>query len=167
MRHEKKTIFNTRQIESLKELYHSLPFKKHGQYYNIFNIEKRVVQSTEAALNPLREFLSIENNATDSYFLRYTPGSFTCLHVDNPDRVLKTIITLVHTSSDLEGGDAVLIYERAGSREQGKLQKVPVVCKQEVGSSLIYGHNVTHGVSPVNRGERIVLVTWVCKHLNQ
>jgi len=108
------------------------------------------------------------------YFLRYIPGSFTRLHEDNSTET--TIVTLLD-DKDLVGGNAVVreAYNPRGSRPAEQTchrtnqenehppygqQIVLDVLPMERGDSLVYGRELTHGVSKVYEGERLVLITW-------
>lgn len=162
--YEKKTIFSPDQIQALRSLYNTLPVKKHARLHNLINVEKRDVPAAHHSILPLlclQEAVVVENTVPNSYFLRYTAGSFACMHQDNPKEIKKTVITLIHRSDDIVGGDAVLMGR--GKVSDTVILKFPVIPVQEVGSSLIYNNNVIHGVSKVESGERIVLVTWFRK----
>ena len=112
------------------------------------------------------------------YFLKYTPGAFARAHSDDNNKVVKTAITLIDKSDDLEGGDIIVyephyksnmeVNENTINRYDPKNYRegdtvIPVIVKQEVGETIEYAYDVKHSVSKVLKGYRTVLVTWYCK----
>lgn len=108
------------------------------------------------------------------YFLKYPKYSFTRSHVDNPNKVQKTLITMIEESPDLIGGET-LVWDRyyalpvkEGHHVRGTdgvqaLHKVDeIICspKLKPGETLIYDAMTKHAVTQVEQGHRIVLVTW-------
>ena len=112
------------------------------------------------------------------YFLKYTPGAFARAHSDDNNKVVKTAITLIDKSDDLEGGD-IIVYEPHYKSDMEVNENTinrydpnnyregdttcPVIVKQSVGETIEYAYNVKHSVSKVLKGYRTVLVTWYCK----
>lgn len=89
--------------------------------------------------------------------LLYEEGCHFKRHKDTHDYSYPrewSVITLIDRSEDLEGGD-LIIYQNE-SDEEGK--KVEL----EVGESIVFKSNdVEHKISPVTKGWRNSLVTWL------
>tara|TARA_B100000073_G_scaffold186327_1_gene154270 strand:+ start:193 stop:573 length:381 start_codon:yes stop_codon:yes gene_type:complete len=80
------------------------------------------------------------------YIIEYRNGSFTTLH---KDASLKTEVTLLYKSDDLEGGDLIV---------DGKQ------IDMEVGDTYTYLPEQKHEVTEVNKGVRRVLISWFHKN---
>ena len=162
-------------ISHLHKLYVSLKGKNLAQDHNLYNVTKKTLPVTSPALSQvtvkLRDYSKMDINVM--YFLKYKEGAFAKMHVDNPDRHIKTCITMIHTSNNLIGGDSLIykVLEKDDMKpwpivppgkkfdSTGK-PVIPIIVKQPVGTSLWYDKNTMHGVSRVEQGMRIVLVTW-------
>lgn len=152
-----KSLFNKDEIEYLKTLHQELPSNYHNQDVNLFFIYKTIVSNITSPLwdsvqEKLLEFHGRRCIVTN-YFLRYTVGSYAKMHMDNPNTVDGTAITLLERSDDLEGGDIIIV----GNDKERK------VVPQLVGETIYYDTAVVHGVSKVTRGTRKVLITWFRK----
>lgn len=183
--HFKANVLSTEEIFFLKELCSRMPTKFFAKDYNLFNIFKTVippklpgddVKMMRQISTKLRDVADAKNVQTH-YFLKYVNGSFTNIHFDSPERVNRTAVTLLDTSDDLVGGQVVLLKDieyadiaRGEQRPENYfdpttnkpkvLLRVPLVVDQEVGSTLYYNHFVHHGVTKVEKGHRLVLISW-------
>ena len=150
------------------------------QDYALFDVEKSRPHTDQMLLCEGIQTLNFEMaeegmKQHSHYFLKYVPYSFARVHQDNKRVVTKTIITFLETSDDLVGGDT-LIYDRhydlptpnnSVVRQSGSSHRhdiVPVILPVKSGDSLIYNYNISHGVSQVLQGHRIVLVSWYVKN---
>jgi len=173
----KRNILTKEQLQSAWDLYHEIPIKYAHQDYSLFNVEKRNANSSQKKTNPA--LISIDKYMKDRYgydnqshyFLKYVPYSWTRVHTDNINTVTKTVITLLEESNDLIGGETLVwdkhydlptpkgsYVQRTGSVH--RKQEVPCTPKLNSGESLVYDNGTRHGVSLVERGHRIVLVSW-------
>lgn len=175
-------LLTPEEISFLKDLYQASTPNFFRRDYNLFNIYK-----SHPPKNLNKERLDYFQSITQKvkthcekthdhahYFLKYCEGSFTSTHVDNPSTVGKTAVTLLDKSPDLLGGDAVLlnpikpsmlfqgnVQPRDYDVNSHKILNTPVVVKQDIGTTLLYDQNSTHGVSLVERGFRLVFISWV------
>lgn len=171
------TILSDAEMRCLWDLYNKSRHEYIDQFYNLFNLHRYNPRSEDLkdcpAIKHLNNYAAMRGLKNYShYFLKYVPYSFTRLHEDNSDLVEKTIITFLESSEDLVGGDT-LVYDRHYDLPQKGLRKgplnhkkdiVPVVAPSSNGNSLVYNHDVLHGVSQVRQGHRIVLVSWYVKN---
>jgi predicted 2-oxoglutarate/Fe(II)-dependent dioxygenase YbiX len=176
-------------IAFMVELYGKLDNKENTEFlrrdFNLFNVYKIMLGGKKLSTKDLQKLKNITFSIRDccgarniqaAYFLKYIPGSFTNIHIDNPQRVFKTAITLVDASPTLIGGEAIILrdieptdlhdgIERPGSVDKndnkGRSYKIPIVAHQDIGSTLIYNNDVLHGVSKVIEGYRLVHVLWL------
>lgn len=183
--HFKANVLSMEEIHFLKEMYGKLPNKFFAKDYNLFNIYKGIIPpNLPGDLVKMMRHISIRlrdagdaKNVQTHYFLKYIEGSFTNVHFDSPERVNRTAVTLIDTSDVLVGGQVVLLKDvepqdllRGEQRPENyfdpktnkpKVQlRVPLVVEQEVGSTLYYNHFVHHGVTKVEKGYRLVLISW-------
>lgn len=169
-------ILSDADIEELQKIYSECQSKFAHQDYNLFDVERRDVPSklynSSTAFKKLTEYS--KQKVLSFYFLKYTEGSFARFHEDNGSDL--TIVTYISKSDDLVGGIPVnlLEYERKPrpSSHYAKRNKsdekgvygtkiIPeVIVDVEEGDSIVYGPELKHGVSKVQRGERIVLISW-------
>jgi hypothetical protein len=146
------------------------------QDYNLFDLQRHDVKEYDGLgfAKRLQEY-SGKPDCVGFYYLKYIPGAFTRVHQDHESSM--TIVTLID-SKDLLGGDAIVRHEykaREGGRpatmkccrNKNENEKPPYgqemildVLPMEVGESLVYGNDLSHGVSLVHEGQRTVLVTW-------
>jgi hypothetical protein len=178
----KQNTLSTDDIEYLLDFYRSLKGIRYSRYYNLFSVTRKDVPNNlklERWLQ-IKEKLDKEGNGEciTNYFLSYDQGSFTTLHEDSPHRVTKTAVTLVHKSADLIGGDILLservkvlngnIHMPTDEDIVSKNEPVPLmrkvksikVVRQEIGETVWYPAQMTHGVSEVEQGGRLVLISW-------
>ena len=161
-------------MDSLGEVYQSIKVESLRQDYQLFNIEKRRVNSraNSPGITALDDYMLKKHNLVSNthYFLKYSKHSFTRIHADNKDVVKKTIITFID-SHNLVGGNTIVYdkhYDLPPNKDQNMRRTgsshhknvVPCVLPDIVGSSLIYDWSTPHGVSKVYDGHRIVLVSW-------
>ena len=173
MYYKLENIISEEHRHQLIDVYNSLPTALAHQDYNLFDVDKRAVTAEQLNLDC---FKVINNYASDyeqkfrHYFLNYTEESFTKFHTDNDDEVGLTIVTFIDKSNDLIGGEALaqLPYTKR-SRPANKYRKgeapmnqrvIPKVINMDVGQSLIYDKSLMHGVGQVERGNRLVLISW-------
>lgn len=183
MDYELKTILNEKDIADLRSNFDQLPQRLWHQDYNLFDVDKRHPRRQDresiAAYSKLEAFAG--KRLMSHYFLWYGPESFTRFHSDDDERVAMTIVTQVETSPDLIGGKALgqLPYRKTSRPRHKDARRshdpklnaisptgdiiVPVVMEIEDGQSLIYDHKLRHGVSQVERGHRLVLISWFFK----
>lgn len=168
-------------IDYLNNLYQSLPGKDFSRYYNLFSVTRKDVPARlgNDKWLPVKAKLDKEGGqCIANYFLYYGPGSFTMPHTDSPLRVTKTAITLIDKSADLIGGDIIVsrrVKQFTGNihiptDEDIKRKNEPVfvmnnvtamnVIKQDVGETVWYPAQMKHGVSQVEQGYRLVLISW-------
>lgn len=175
-------ILDYDDIRYLNTFYKSLQGAAYLRYFNLFSIFRKDIPKNSQD----DRWLSIKNKIDREgagecivhYFLWYTEGSFTMLHQDSPHRVTKTCITLVDKSDNLIGGDIILMGPPkvikgkicAPSDQEIIEKKEPVpllkdvksirVVPQEIGDSVWYPAQTKHGVSEVQQGHRLVLISW-------
>ena len=101
-------------------------------------------------------YIAIEDEVhqRSSYMLNYRKGSYMRPHLDN-DGVHLTCVTLLGTSKDLYGGIPFFVDDE----DQGKIFSAQIL----PGQSLIYPRHMRHGVSVIEKGSRLVLVSWFGK----
>lgn len=165
-------------VAELKDLLSKCPelpcARDHSLYdcfkYNVHSKEYKVPAFQKIVQRGLRH-----NKELDAaYFLKYPKYSFTRAHVDNPNKVQQTLITMIEESPDLIGGET-LVWDRyyalpvknghhvRGDHGVEALHKVDdIICspKLKPGETLIYDAKAKHAVTQVEQGHRIVLVTW-------
>jgi predicted 2-oxoglutarate/Fe(II)-dependent dioxygenase YbiX len=112
-----------------------------------------------------------------AYFVEYGPESFTRIHTDDGANIDRTIVTLIQTSDNIEGGETLVwdTYKKKGRDNKGYVKRkegsrrpigreiIPVVVPLQDGESVIYDGRTTHGVAEVRKGKRLVLVNWYKK----
>ena len=164
-------ILSKQHIDKLIRVYHSLPAKLAHQDYNLFDVDKRHPTKEQTYSNG---FEVIDRYAGRRpyrcYFLNYTEESFTKFHRDNDNTVGLTIVTFLEASKDLVGGEALVMlpytkHERPANKYiNGKppinRNCIPKVIQMDVGDSLIYDKSLMHGVGQVEKGNRLVLISW-------
>jgi len=107
------------------------------------------------------------------YFVMYEEGSFTRMHTDNDDDISLTIVTLLD-SQDLVGGETIVhlpaeykgrdVNEyRKGDIPREDQRVRPKVVNVDKGHSMIYNRSLLHGVAEIEKGKRLVLVSWYGK----
>jgi predicted 2-oxoglutarate/Fe(II)-dependent dioxygenase YbiX len=172
----KRKILNAEQLQSAWDLYNNLPVNYAQQDYSLFYVEKLNVDSKNkkenAATVSIDRYMKDRYGYTNQthYFLKYVPYSWTRVHTDNVSRVTKTVITLIE-EKDLIGGETLVwdkhydlpaiegsYIQRTGSVH--RKSEIPCTPKLKPGESLIYDNATRHGVSQVEQGHRIVLVSW-------
>lgn len=170
-------IFNSEEIADLLSLFNSLSKEFAHQDYNLFDIEKRSIPhkyyKEHSSLLKLNDYFSDLTPHTH-YFLKYTSEAFTRMHTDNDSIIKQTCVTVIETK-DLVGGDTLMLdtytknkrprnkYAKRVKREtHGPIGKdvIPVIVKHNDGDSVIYDPKTNHGVTQVEQGHRIVLVSW-------
>lgn len=170
-------ILSQEEIKEAKELADSLKFNHVYQMYNLFDLERADISDPEQYQfgKTLKEYSKL-GHTIGFYFLRYIPGSFTRMHEDNNTDL--TIVTLLD-DKNLVGGHSLVkdryigrerpnnqICSRATHEEKNPPygQKIIMdVLPMKVGDSLVYGADLSHGVSKVYEGSRLVLVSWYKK----
>ena len=140
MYYKLENIISEEHRHQLLDVYNSLPSELAHQDYNLFDVDKR------------------------------HPGKEDSFHTDNDDAVGLTIVTFLDKSDDLIGGEALamLPYTKR-ERPSNKYRKgdapidervIPKVINMNVGQSLVYDKSLMHGVGQVERGSRLVLISW-------
>lgn len=173
------TLITASETKALFDLYQERKGTKFSQDFNLFNIVKKNLPGNYHGNTTLKVVMDklcdyCKQKVSVIYFLKYSKGSFAKMHVDNPDNYNYTSITMVYSSPNLIGGESIIHKDldesdigsgKTSFSKSGKniiLGKplVPIVIRQPVGTTLWYDKNTSHGVSRVDRGERVVLVTW-------
>ncbi len=171
MHYEVDNIISDSERAELISIYNSIPTTKAVQDYNLFTVDKRIIpprQRDNSGFKTLDAYAKRKNYS--HYFVMYEEGSFTRMHTDNDDDVGLTIVTLLDTS-DLVGGETIvsLPYEdrgrkpdqyRKGSAPKSNNRTIPKVVQVDKGQSMIYDKSLLHGVAQVEKGKRLVLVSW-------
>ena len=173
MYYKLENIISEEHRHQLLDVYNSLPSELAHQDYNLFDVDKRHPGKEDSRLDCFKvidQYASNHKQMFRHYFLNYTPESFTKFHTDNDDAVGLTIVTFLDKSDDLIGGEALAMLpyiKRA--RPSNKYRKgdapidekvVPKVINMNVGQSLVYDKSLMHGVGQVERGNRLVLISW-------
>lgn len=181
--YRKAKIFDKNEISLIYDIWSSSKTQWVSQFYNVWYMERansRVDYKINWVSDKIKNFLGGNMTLSTYYFLRYLPGSYTTLHRDAPDAASgATVITLID-DVNLIGGNTI-IYEKIKTptelefkhgdfrgkewwKEDDPFQIPLVVQDLKCGESLIYDHTIKHGVSKVEQGERLVLVTWFKKN---
>lgn len=181
MSYSKARICSDRDLFELQKLWSAQDPIRVKRFYNLFYLEKREIRNIhnedwwKAFKAKLEKSIGLETYS--HYFLEYVEGSFTRAHSDNADDIGGTIVTLVDTSDNLDGGEALgylphfkkdigefdLNRYRDNDHEDTGNHIIPVVIKQQVGESIMYGPEFQHAVSQVITGRRRVLISWFKK----
>jgi len=162
-------IINDGDRHELIDIYNKIPSSFAKQDYNLNLVDKR--QLTHKLIGNVPAFKKIEKFAGKDlyshYFVMYKPGSYTRMHTDNADDVGRTIVTLVD-AVDLIGGDTLVFLPYVKHEEEGYVKGnvpegkdvIPKIVRCNVGESMVYDRNLNHGVTYVEKGLRLVLVSW-------
>jgi len=174
MEYKVENIISEDDRVELIKLYNSIPSTKASQDYNLFTVDKRRIKNEEFKSSSFKKLDEYADRPTYShYFVMYEEGSFTRMHTDNDNDVTLTIVTLLD-SQDLIGGETIvaLPFEYKG-RDQNEYRKgevptkenriVPKVVNVDKGQSMVYNRSLLHGVAQVEKGKRLVLVSWYGK----
>ena len=151
-------------------MYNSLKPRPANQDYNLFDVDKRLISGDMFAKGPflkLKEYAGLE--VYSHYFVMYEEDSFTKMHTDNDDEVGLTIVTLLD-DVELVGGETIVMlpYNKKDvpthKYQKGDIQDgqrcIPRIVQVEKGQSMIYDRSLLHGVTQVETGKRLVLVSW-------
>lgn len=171
---ESLNLINSEEFKSLVELYKSIPPTFAHQDYNLFHLQKKRVPPKNyknAGLQKINEYGLQYGELHSHYFLKYTPGSFTKFHRDRVHTL--SVVTFIEKSTNLVGGDTLFYepYYETTPKENHYVKKIddqkndhqhiiPIVAPSRIGTSLAYQAETKHAVSRVDRGHRIVLVSW-------
>ena len=176
MEYKVENIISEDDRVELIKLYNSIPSTKASQDYNLFKVDKRRISNErleDKVFGKLDQYA--DRPVYSHYFVMYEEGAFTRMHTDNDKDVTLTIVTLLD-SQDLVGGETVvaLPFEYKG-REQNEYRKgdvptkenriVPKVVNVDKGQSMVYNRSLLHGVAQVEKGKRLVLVSWYGKSI--
>lgn len=185
----KNTTLDWNDIDYLNNLYQSLQGKNFSRYFNLFSVTRKDVPAKLDDYRWLTVKSKLDSEANGqcitNYFLYYGPGSFTMPHADSPLRVTKTAITLIDKSADLVGGE-ILVIKRVKQFTgdvhiptdediKRKNEPVPVmnnvaainIIRQDVRETVWYPAQMRHGVTQVEQGYRLVLISWYKNEDNQ
>lgn len=174
---DKRVILDADDIAEAREVYERAREVEYHQYYNLFDVKRRDVHDWYdlGFMKKISDTLGVSRFIGMPYFLLYETNSFARTHEDNETGT--TVVTLIESSTDLVGGEA-LIFDVYGTRPRashkeatranfeqespGAYEKsiIPRIVQMEQGESLIYGPELTHGVTQVEQGSRLVLITW-------
>ena len=160
----------------LRELFNTLDPQLAHQDYNLFDVDKRDIHPKQ--WNDIIQKISARGESEGltthaHYFVMYGKDAFTRIHTDD-DKVIKlTIITMIETK-DLVGGGS-LIYDKYNRKPRPAFKYakrtgnghgpygrdiIPVIVETKDGESMIYDGKTLHGVTQVQQGHRLVLVSW-------
>ena len=151
-----------------------------ARYYNLFHVYKKGLYQDKldnelSFVKKLKNFVPEGSKTYTHYLLLYTPGSWCKEHSDDPEKVGNTLVTLLYESDDLEGGDTffktsytspprqqheIKTFEEGTDFPEVMDRVVPRIARLKPGETVKYAHNVLHGVTRVERGSRMVLVSW-------
>lgn len=174
MEYKVENIISEDDRVELIKLYNSIPTNKASQDYNLFKVDKRRIskeQLQDKTFSKLDQYA--DRPIYSHYFVMYEEGAFTRMHTDNEDDITLTIVTLLD-SQDLIGGETIvsLPHEYKG-RQENEYRKgnvpnkehriVPKVVNVDKGQSMVYNRSLLHGVAQVEKGKRLVLVSWYGK----
>jgi len=173
-------ILDKDDINYLVSISKECEWKNIYQLYNVFKCQIGYTKGNEQPIcDKIKNHLDIDFDCTAlTYFLNYVPGSFTRPHYDVDSEY--SAITILE-QNNLVGGYSIFydnyLYPEGGRSsslvcERGDHEKqnppynkpiIPVVVSPNVGDSLIYNKMARHGVSKVESGNRLVLVSWFRK----
>tara|TARA_B100000575_G_C23094474_1_gene631151 strand:- start:1068 stop:1598 length:531 start_codon:yes stop_codon:yes gene_type:complete len=173
MNYKVDQIITNEDRHNLIDLYNSLDSNIAHQDYNLYNIDKRRLNTKDYTQDKkyhdiIKKIEAYAKRKTHShYFVMYHEGSYTRMHTDDDEAVGQTIVTLVDTV-DLIGGDTLALLSAELTEDKKGYQKgddhkgrvVPRVIRMDVGDSVSYDRSLLHGVSQLERGKRLVLVSW-------
>jgi len=174
MEYKVENIISEHDRVELIQLYNSIPSTKAAQDYNLFTVDKRRLSNEQCSYDSLKKLDAWANRPIYShYFVMYEEGSFTRMHTDNDDEIDLTIVTLLD-SQDLVGGETIVqlpFHYKGRSKEQYRKGDVPAENKRVIpkvvnvdkGQSMVYNRSLLHGVAQVEKGKRLVLVSWYAK----
>lgn len=174
---DKRNILDADDIVEAREIYEATKEVEYHQYYNLFDVKRRDVYDWNELgfVKKISDTLGVSDLRGTPYFLLYETNSFARTHEDNDSGT--TVVTLIESSTDLVGGEA-LIFDTYGPRARASHKEerranyerehphaynkniIPRIVQMEEGDSLIYGPDLTHGVTQVEQGTRLVLITW-------
>ena len=174
MEYKVENIISEDDRVELIKLYNSIPTNKASQDYNLFKVDKRRISKEllqDKTFSKLDQYA--DRPVYSHYFVMYEEGAFTRMHTDNEEDITLTIVTLLDTQ-DLIGGETVvtLPHEYKGRQENEYRQVnaphkeyrvVPKVVNVDKGQSMVYNRSLLHGVAQVEKGKRLVLVSWYGK----
>ena len=166
MHYKVEQLITKKDRHELIDYFKSLPSNVGHIDYNLYNIDKRYLkQNPPEAIKKIEERAGRKNYS--HYFVMYDEGSYTKMHTDNDDQIGLTIVTLIDTVN-LVGGETIAMIPAKLSESKEGYQKgddhkgrvVPRVIRMDVGDSVIYDRSLLHGVSEIEKGKRLVLVSW-------
>ena len=166
MDYKLEQIIDNDDRHSLIDLYNSIPSSVAHQDYNLYKVDKRPLRSGDqiSAIKKIEQYAG--KKTYSHYFVMYEQGSYTRMHTDNDDDVGLTIVTLIDTVN-LVGGETIVqlpapkdekIGYQKGDDHKGRV--VPKIVRMVEGDSVIYNRSLLHGVTQVELGKRLVLVSW-------
>ena len=166
-------IYTDEEIAEIVLLFHASKAELMHQDYNLFDVDKRQIRNRSEipVLQKIDRFIGLSPES--HYFVMYKEEAFTSFHSDNDDVVKMTAVTLLE-EKDLVGGETIVLerYQKTsrpanrGARRGTDrsapvgVSNIPIVAKLKVGETIIYDSHVIHGVAQVERGQRLVLVSW-------
>ena len=174
MYYKLENIITREDRHQLIDVYRSLKPELAHQDYNLFDVDKRHPSKEHIQRDCFKKIDRYASNYKQSfrhYFLNYTEEGFTKFHTDDDGNVGLTIVTLVDRSRDLVGGEALAMlpytkrerpstHYRKGDAHPPGGRIIPKVINMEVGQSLVYDKSLMHGVGQVEKGSRLVLISW-------
>ena len=160
-----KTILNEEEISFLNEFYVNQTQKPSNNYRNLVQTKVVTLKTLDKSIEwlpsvdisspieekswiPIEKKLDLVYNSTSvaHYLVYYGVGSSANLH---RDRIPNTLVTIIDTSDDLEGGSVILV-------DEGR----PILLNPRRGETLSYSDYTVHGVSKLTKGSRLALISW-------
>jgi len=150
------TMFTESEIKFLQEMYDKMHGEFHEKYMNLYSVTLKVIRDDSIPADCESGWRKIEakldTTANDlsyrHYFLRYGEGSKVSMHDDASPT---TIITMVDKDPMLDGGRNIVIDQNTGE------------CLEfgfDVSETVIYHNHTYHGMSYIDHGHRLVLISW-------
>lgn len=136
-------------------MYDEMGGEYHDHQYNLYSVYKKVI-TEETIPKDLKEewnrirtkFDNVANEkAYAYYFVLYQQGSRVSMHFDTTPI---SMITMIEKDS-LVGGENIIIDQDTGEAVEFSF---------DVGETAIYSNYTYHGLSYVDEGYRLVLVSW-------
>jgi len=148
-------ILSEKDCQFLRGIFQKLVGDKYETYANLSAVVKKDISVDSMPSLYLENWKSIErkfDEYTDEksythYLLLYEKGALANRHMDTCPT---TIITILKKSDDLIGGEN-FVEDRTNERTE-------IGCT--IGQSVLYRNHLTHGVTEVIQGKRLVLVSW-------
>ena len=173
-------------LDLIRRKWRDLPMNHVVRTYNLFHVERYQTKEDLEILQAMTEFTYSFGLTSQLHCVyRYHEGSFARLHSDMPGVI--TFVTLLEPNTAV-GGDAIILdkhritidsgYHDADGKVPDNIEKHEIIEPREilymdlvprilplrnVDETLFYPtpSKTKHGVTPVESGERVVLIHWM------